>query len=679
MNERVRERLAYLNGREFRKIRKDEELNLTEEVRDLSLAMKKARVFEITIDREEPVFLGEDDIYGFNRLHKRLPSCNLAPDYVGKWGPAGLSAYYANITIDYAKALKYGLNGLLKMAKDNYDKVDDEGREFFDAFEVCVKACERLVVKYREKAKEMGNNTLYEALKVVPMDGAQDYYQATVVMHFLQYILRLDKHNHMTLGRYDQYMKPYFEASVKNGATYDEILEITEMFFISMNLDTDIYGGVQQGDNGQSLVLGGCDEDGNDAFNDLSEICLQASEDLKVIDPKINLRVNKNTPLSLYERGTRLTKQGLGFPQYSNDDIVIPGLVKLGYDIKDARNYAVAACWEFIISGCGADYPNIGVMNFPLAVERATKKLESCKDFEEFKALVKEEIEFIANEQMEMYNQGVYMPDPLLSAFVSPCLETGIDIGRGGAKYNNFGIHGTGIANAADAMEAINEKVFIKKEITAKELITALDANFEGHEDLRRKLADCPKMGNNIESVDDKAAYVMKCFADAVNNKPNHRGGVYRAGTGSAMEYLWSASKVGATADGRRAKEAYGSSYSPALTTRLNGPLSAVQSFAKQDLVNLCNGGPFTIEIHDTVFRNEEGEKKVAMLVKSFIDLGGHQIQINAINRDTLLDAQAHPEKYPNLIVRVWGWSGYFNELDIDYQNHVIRRTEFTF
>jgi formate C-acetyltransferase len=180
------------------------------------------------------------------------------------------------------------------------------------------------------------------------------------------------------------------------------------------------------------LVLGGCDEDGNDAFNDLSEICLQASEELKVIDPKINLRVNKNTPLSLYERGTRLTKQGLGFPQYSNDDVVIPGLVKLGYDLKDARNYAVAACWEFIISGCGADYPNIGVMNFPLAVERATKKLASCKDFEEFKALVKEEIEFIevaCLSRTEMFLWGEVSPyaaiPPFVEAFHATSPQTG--------------------------------------------------------------------------------------------------------------------------------------------------------------------------------------------------------------------------------------------------------------
>ena len=169
----------------------------------------------------------------------------------------------------------------------------------------------------------------------------------------------------------------------------------------------------------------------------------------------------------------------------------------------------------------------------------------------------------------------------------------------------------------------------------------------------------------------------MDIFTQSVNGKPNNRGGVWRAGTGSAMEYISSANKVGATADGKKAKEPYASSFSPALTTKLNGPLSAIMSFTKYDMKKIVNGGPFTIEIHDTVFRNEEGEKKVAMLVKSFFDLGGHQMQINAVNRERLLDAQKHPEKHPNLIVRVWGWSGYFNELNVQYQNHIIRRMEF--
>lgn len=171
----------------------------------------------------------------------------------------------------------------------------------------------------------------------------------------------------------------------------------------------------------------------------------------------------------------------------------------------------------------------------------------------------------------------------------------------------------------------------------------------------------------------------MDTYSAYLNRKPNHCGGIYRAGTGSAMEYIYRARQVGATADGRPAGEPYGSSFSPSLHARLNGPLSAVQSFTKFDMRNIINGGPFTIEIHDTVFRNDDGERKVAQLVKSFIDLGGHQIQINAINRDRLLDAQKHPEKYPNLIVRVWGWSGYFNELDMVFQDHIIRRAEFTF
>ncbi len=160
-------------------------------------------------------------------------------------------------------------------------------------------------------------------------------------------------------------------------------------------------------------------------------------------------------------------------------------------------------------------------------------------------------------------------------------------------------------------------------------------------------------------------------------NKVIKNEAFYRSGGGSAMEYLWSAAKVAATADGRYAYTPYSSSFSPAITTRLNGPLSVIQSFTKYNMTRAINGGPLTMEVHDTTFRNEYGIEKVAALVKAFIDLGGHQLQLNSINRDRLVAAQKHPELYPNLIVRVWGWSGYFNELDIDYQNHVIKRTEF--
>ena len=209
-------------------------------------------------------------------------------------------------------------------------------------------------------------------------------------------------------------------------------------------------------------------------------------------------------------------------------------------------------------------------------------------------------------------------------------------------------------------------------------MLKALETNFEGYAELRNLLRNSPKMGNNEDFVDDIACDIMRAFSTKLNNKDNGRGGIWRAGTGSAMEYLWKGERCPATADGRLAFEPYSSSYSPSLDIKTMGILSVIQSFTKYSLEDIINGGPLTIEIHDTVFRNDEGIKKTAMLVKSFIDLGGHQLQLNSVNRDILLDAQKNPEKYQNLIVRVWGWSGYFNELDVKYQNHIIRRCEYT-
>ena len=180
---------------------------------------------------------------------------------------------------------------------------------------------------------------------------------------------------HNTVGRFDQYMWPYLKADLDRGMSHDEALDLLEEFFLSFNRDSDLYTGMQQGDNGQSLMLGGCDRDGKDASNDLTVLCLTASLELRRIDPKINLRVNRDTPLEVYEYCTKLTKQGLGFPQYANDDVVIPGLVKLGYDLEDARNYTVAACWEFIIPGVAMDIPNIGAMPLAEVVRQSSAAL----------------------------------------------------------------------------------------------------------------------------------------------------------------------------------------------------------------------------------------------------------------------------------------------------------------
>lgn len=670
MTDRVKNMLVTLKSREYRRLRALGGEDLTEKMKGLSPYEWRVRLFEAGLNTESPVFYGEDDIIGFNRSNAALP----IDTRIAEW-------LFGNVVIDFKKVLAIGLDGIKAEAEGKLKTAADESAEFLSAVIKTLSACDGIIGKYRLEAEKQGKTRLAEALARVPKRGARNYYEALLTMKFMIFAQRINRNVHTPLGRFDEYMKPYYDASKQSGATDEEISELTELFFISLNFDTDLYQGMQVGDNGQSMVLGGVSADGETRDNRLTEICLAASEELMLIDPKINLRVNKNTPLVVYERATGLTKQGLGFPQYLNDDVVIPALIAWGYDERDARDYAVAACWEYITSGVGADIPNVATMNFPLAVEKATEKLADCRDFDEFISVVKREIKDQVDELVREHTERLDNPepDPFISAFIGDCIMRGKDVRRGGAKYNNYGVHGAGLSTAADAVTAIKVKVFDEKSVTADELIAALKANYDGYAGLRNALVACPKVGNNDDLPDGIMREIAYTFADALKGKKTPFGGVWRAGTGSAMEYVLSAAKVGATADGRRAGEAYGCSFSPSLTARLNGPLSAVQSFTKFDLRPICNGGPFTIEIHDTVFRNAEGEKKTAALIKAFIDRGGHQIQINAINRDRLLDAQAHPENYPNLIVRVWGWSGYFAELDKKYQDHVIRRTEFNF
>jgi len=267
-------------------------------------------------------------------------------------------------------------------------------------------------------------------------------------------------------------------------------------------------------------------------------------------------------------------------------------------------------------------------------------------------------------------------PAPFQSLLMDGCIEKGEDISLGG-KYNNYGIHGTGISTAVDSLAAVKKFVFDEKSVTAEEIIRAVGNNFEGDYALWQKLKfEAPKMGNDDDFADNIAVRLLNDFSELTENLTNERGGCFRPGSGSAMYYLWHANDIGASADGRKKGEPLSANFSPGLHVKLNGPVSIVRSFSKPDMKKIMNGGPLTLELHDTVFRNSESIRKVSLLVKSYMDMGGHQLQINAVNREKLIEAKKHPELHKNLIVRVWGWSGYFTELDEVYQDHIIQRVE---
>ncbi len=612
-------------------------------------------------DNEKPIVYPVD-FFGFNIGTSKI------------YGRSG-----GNVTPDYKYIITNGFDAVRKKLVTNIESATDENKKAYGNKMLCeLDRCISVCDEFADAVKENGDKRLYDALQKVPHNGATTFFEACLILKICIYFLRVANVEHLGLGRFDQYMYPFYINSKMSGISDDEIFETLQAFFVSLNYDTDLYFGVQQGDNGQSMVLGGFDKNGNSMYNELSDLCMKASLELKLIDPKINLRVGKNTPDEIFVKATELTKQGLGFPQYCNDDVVVPGLVKLGYSVDDAQDYVVAACWEYIIPNCSADIPNRTKLDFPMVVNNVIHRyLCSCDTFEQLMEFVKDGIADECDNIIRNYTKNC-KESPLLSLFTDNCIDNLTDMWHGGAKYSNYGCHGLGIANATDALAAVRICVFDDKTMSAAQLLDALDSNFEGFSDIRNRLRACPKMGNNEDVVDDIACELMMCFSKNLNGRGNGAYGIWRAGTGSAMEYIRSAAQCPATADGRKAFQPYSSSFSPSLDVKVSGLLSIIQSFTKYDMTEIINGGPLTLEIHDTVFRNDLGVKKISQLVKLYILMGGHQLQLNSINRDRLLDAQNNPEKYPNLIVRVWGWSGYFNELDIEYQNHIIRRCEYT-
>ena len=254
-----------------------------------------------------------------------------------------------------------------------------------------------------------------------------------------------------------------------------------------------------------------------------------------------------------------------------------------------------------------------------------------------------------------------------------------MDLLRKGRKYQNFGLHGCGIASAADALAAVDKYVFKEKTISPKRLLDALDSNFENDPELMHILRfEAPKMGTGAREADYFGGVILDAFADALEGKKNCLGGLWRAGTGTAMYYLWHAAELGATADGRKAGEPFGTNFSPSLFANIPGPLTDIESFTSHDLKRTINGGPLTLEFAAGIFNSDESIGKVAALIKYFIDRGGHQLQLNSVDPDTMRKAQENPDLYRQLVVRIWGWSAYFVELDKCYQDHVLARQEYT-
>ncbi|MGQ8338626.1 pyruvate formate lyase family protein [Sunxiuqinia sp. A32] len=688
MNTRIKELRDYIFNNKHHQYRRSlEELDLNGvnklfSEKGLSDVERSQQCLAMLLEKEVPVILKGERIVA-TRTISDVPPIYTEEEWRGITEKHFIHerGTVSNICPNYEDTIK---SGFAKRKDEIQERLKDssllEGEKtFLDTVYKSIESVQKFIDVYADHAASLGEEETSEVLRNIKDKGASSFREALQLMRILHFTLWESGNYHNTFGRFDQYMYPYFKNDIATGKlTEDEAFDLLEEFFLSCNKDSDLYPGIQQGDNGQSMVLGGVNAAGEDQFNELSEMCLKASYELNLIDPKINIRVNSNTPLEIFEKGSELTKIGLGFPQYSNDDIVIPGLVRKGYSHEDACDYAVAACWEFIIPKLGMDIPNIDALSLAECVLNSVPRLDLCNTYEEFYGIVEGEIQNKIDAMCEKHKNIYIEPSPFLSLLMSDTIKNAKDISQG-AKYNNYGIHGTGIATAADSMAALKKYYFESRELGYEELMEALKNDYKGYEEIQKKLRlEAPKMGQDEDYVDSISGDLLNSFDKALENKKNERDGIYRAGTGTALFYINHSTGLTATPDGRAAGEVIPANYSPSLFMKQKGPVSVIKSFTKPDLKNTINGGPLTLEFDESVFNNQESVSKLAMLVHFYIIRGGHQIQLNTINREKLIDAKIHPELYRNLIVRVWGWSGYFVELDEVYQDHVIARYEYS-
>lgn len=678
MTERISRLREYIVAHEHRKFRRPDPIS-PDGYRDSSIPLHRRDALRLAahLAAEKPIILADESIV----LTRTLPD---APDILSDDELAQIKAghfihergYVFNLTPDYDYVISRGLDELMRELDKSRDAHPDKS-EWLESVKIACRAVIELADSYRRSALEAGREDIAEVFEVIPRKPAQTLRQALQFLRLLHFALWCEGLYHVGLGRFDQTFYSYYKHDIDAGIlTRSGALELVEDFFLSCNKDSDLYPGMQQGDNGQSLTIGGYDINGGDMFNELSDIVLDASLELKVIDPKLNLRVSTKTPYERYEKASRLTAAGLGFPQYCNDDIVVDGFIRHGYDKRDAVDYTVAACWEFIIPKRGFDIPNIDALSFVKCVDNATRgSLAECKDFDSYLRAVESEITKASKALTSRHGNIFIRPAVFASIMGEGCISSARDISEG-LKYNNYGIHGTGVASAADYIAAVKQLIFDEKKLDASALIKALDSDFSGYDELYNYVCAAPKMGNDIDEVDSIAESLLHTFAEALKGIKNERGGIYRAGTGSAMYYAAHAAELGAGADGRHKGAYLPANYSPSLGIKLNGPMSIVNSFTKPELSEVFNGGPLTLEFAATAVRDDAGISKLALLVQSFVRRGGLQLQLNVIDKKSLLDAQLHPEKYKNLVVRVWGWSGYFTELDKIYQEQIIKRAD---
>jgi formate C-acetyltransferase len=554
-----------------------------------------------------------------------------------------------------------------------------------------------------ERKKELMH--MQQVCRKVPAHAPETLHEALQYYWFvhLGVIGELNPWDSFNPGRLDQHLLPFYERDIAAGRlTEESARELLQAFWIKFNNHPSPPKiGVTAEESSTytdfCLVnLGGLREDGTDAVNPMSYLLLDIIEEMRLLQPSSMIQVSSVGPDSFIDRALQIVKTGFGQPSIFNTDAIVQELVNQGKSIVDARNGGASGCVESGAFGTEA-YILTGYFNLVKVLELAlsngvdprTGKMVGIRtgnpeDFTGFEmlqeAFVKQlnhliDIKISGNLVIEQLF-AEHLPVPFLSLFIDDCIENATDYNAGGARYNTSYIQGVGLGSVTDILTALRYHVYDKRAIGMKTLLNILAADFAGAEEIRSELVyNTPKYGNDDDFADAQAVWVFEQFHRAVDGRPNFRGGTTHINMLPTTSHVYFGSVVGATPDGRHAWQPLSEGISPFQGADVSGPTAVLRSAAKID--HLKTGGTLLNQkFTPGFFGNGSAVRKITQLVRGYFRMMGHHIQFNVVSADTLRDAQKFPERYRDLIVRVAGYSDYFNDLSPALQDEIIRRTE---
>ncbi len=630
-----------------------------------------------------------------------------------------------HICVGYEKLLKLGYKGIIEEAESyqsKLNKVDIEYQDmfnFYEAVKMCYNGAIQFSRRYSELAFKMAsiekNKLRKKELEIIGemMDNftkgtAESFYEAIQLIHFTQNIINIIyQRSVVALGRLDQILWPYYKNDLeKEKIKRDFALELIEELNLKLTwnvtlLPTD-YTTVANalGQNTQTITISGVDKDGNDVTNEVSYLFLEAYKNIKAFTTDLSIRVHKKSPERFLKNALKVFQSTSGIAFY-NDDIIIPAMIKTGYTIEDARDYAIIGCVE--PSSQGNTFAATGriFINLPGVLEltlnngycNLTQHISGLETgdpinfttYNEFYNALTRQLRYNIEKSVKIAQIGdeetmKFFPQPFVSAIIDGCIEKGKDYTAGGAKYNFSSITAYGFATLVDSLYNIKIVVYEEKLISLPDLIEILNSNFDKHEELRQRLINkYDKWGNDIEEIDKLANDLWNLFCSEVVKHKCMRDGHYNSGAYSMGVHVIEGLFTRASADGRKATQPLSNSLSPVNRVEKNGLTATLNSIAKLNYELATNGVAVNIRLHPQNLEGDENLEKLYYLLKGYFESGGMQLQANVVSTETLRDAQKHPEKYLDLIVKVGGYNATFVDLGTPIQNDIINRLEYNF